>query len=365
MNSFPRIDIKDYPSPTTPLYFIFLAAIGKLLNCKLMCFRIINLMVGITFILFLFYYISKRSNNINAFLFSLCFAFSPYVFGPSIRIATDNFSLLFVLTALYYFDSLDRIEIKRFSKATISSFLSIMTRQISVWLCGLGIFRAIKYEPDIKLKITKILLSLIPLIMLGFILNIWKGLVPQRLQQQHQTTGLFNSSVIFYIISVIGFYGIFFFCWIYESIKKNRIKISDLTIIIISAFIFLSFYRLSPESIDGNWGGVLWRISMKTPEFLSVSLPFWIFFPLGSIIIYTIVRNEINEKNFFISVVLALWIIANLPSRPVFERYYQPFILFILGYSFLDSENKPRYYWYGPLVLLGMFLGADVIRYLI
>jgi hypothetical protein len=138
-----------------------------------------------------------------------------------------------------------------------------------------------------------------------------------------------------------------------------------LPIIIISAFVVLAFYKLSPESIEGTWGGTLWRISMKTPELLSVSLPFWIFFPIGLIIIYIIVRKEIIKKYFFISIILILWIIANLPNKLVFERYYQPFILFILGYSFLDSKNKPLFYWYGPLILLGLFLGVDIIRYII
>jgi len=77
------------------------------------------------------------------------------------------------------FDSKKIISMRRFSGANIFSTLTVLTRQINLWLVGLGLFSSLRYENEpVGLRLKKFILLLIPLLSLLPFFLMWKGLTP-------------------------------------------------------------------------------------------------------------------------------------------------------------------------------------------
>jgi len=363
-NQYPKLDLSNYKSGPTPLYYILMMFFVKVFVCGIIPLRIINLFISVICLMVFFWYLSKKRDLTKALMISFCFALSPYFLGPSIRLATDNMGLLFMFLAMMEFDSKKVISMQRFSGANIFSTLTVLTRQINLWLVGLGLFSSLRYENEpFGLRLKKIILLLIPLLSLLPFFLMWKGLTPPFVQARQQYRALVNLDVIAYSISVLGFYGGFFLPWYLRYFKENSGKLRHVLMILLLSFLFLFIHPVSYSHDAGRWGGVLWSASLYTPNFLSTSLIFWILFPLGCFFFYTIVLSRKTNKDYFIIVSAVLWLIANLHDGLVFERYYSPFLLFFIGYSIKEEKTEPLYYWIGPAVLILCFFVVDLFRF--
>ncbi len=96
------LDFSDYPSAQTPLFHLVMAGWSKLVGFELWRLRLLNVAISYGAALALLRLL-RRTTSLGptpAFALTLAFALSPYVFGASFTLLTDNLAILFALLAL-------------------------------------------------------------------------------------------------------------------------------------------------------------------------------------------------------------------------------------------------------------------------
>jgi 4-amino-4-deoxy-L-arabinose transferase-like glycosyltransferase len=99
----PFPDISDYNSATGPLYHIVLAAGGRLLGLEIHSLRLLNMLFSIIGCIVFYKILRLRSDNhLLSALVSIVFSLSPYFFGSSFRLLTDNFAIMLYFASVYF-----------------------------------------------------------------------------------------------------------------------------------------------------------------------------------------------------------------------------------------------------------------------
>ncbi len=137
-DQLPGVDLVDYPAAQTPLYHLLVALWGQLVGMELWRLRIVGVVASYAAVLVL-YRLLRRHGALDAWPaagLALVFALSPYVFGQSFILGTDNLGLLFCLLAIERFlaFSRDGLRLAPFALACLWLSLALLTRQSYVWL---------------------------------------------------------------------------------------------------------------------------------------------------------------------------------------------------------------------------------------
>jgi len=77
-NQYPKLNLSNYKSGPTPLYYILMMFFVKVFGCGTISLRIINLFISVICLIVFFWYLSKQRDLTKAFMISFCFALSPY-----------------------------------------------------------------------------------------------------------------------------------------------------------------------------------------------------------------------------------------------------------------------------------------------
>ena len=88
-SQWPHMDMRDYPSPQTPLYHIILAAVSQV-NDNLTTLRFVSFAMSLAIILVIEAYLMTRTRPAFAIFFTIFIAISPYFLGVAVRLLTDN-----------------------------------------------------------------------------------------------------------------------------------------------------------------------------------------------------------------------------------------------------------------------------------
>jgi len=363
LDQFPELNLRDYPSATTPLYHILLTLASFIIGNDLIALRIINLVLSLICLLVVYQYLARRGGNWhNAFCFSLIFLVSPYFIRASIMLFTDNVALLFTFLALMMLGTANSSR-RQFFWANVFILSAVLTRQVYAWLIGVAVFVIFQEMVDNKFDFKKVIKSALPVLIptggLFFFVFLWGGLTPLRFQGEHEAFGL-NWDVPVYILSLLGIFGVFLVPWFYRLYKESHKKWNAPIIagLIIAGFIYLLIHPVSnaysPELMRG---GALWLMTTYFPMVLSSSILFWIFFPAGLVLLYLLIQYHFAKQEYLIIVSLFLWLLFSMTSVRTYQRYYEPFLLFVIAYSFVRFSID-RWYEKGGLLLLGAFLLA-------
>lgn len=365
-DDFPAFDLTNYRSATTPLYHIVLALAAQILGLAVVPLRLISAVISLICLLFFYRYLSTRGDNLAALVFAALLLFSPYFIGPAIRLSTDNAALLLAILTIYTMDTMPPIT-RNFWLTNFLTLVTVLTRQIYAWL--LGVY-AIFHLWRSKLRGPKLLRMILPMLLpgggLAYFVFLWKGLTPP-LFAGHFSYGL-NWDVPVYIVSLIGFYALFFSPWLLKIYRHNQ----GLFPIILSMAIAVAYLLLHPVSnaypvADGSIfyrGGALWLIASRLPNIFSSALLFWILFPLGLACLVVMARYLASRQEYLVMICLALWLAANMTNKDTYQKYYEPFLLFFIGYVVVTIKlEREKYAWIGPLILLAGFMGVAATRF--
>jgi len=53
-----------------------------------------------------------------------------------------------------------------------------------------------------------------------------------------------------------------------------------------------------------------------------------------------------------------------MASAKTYQKYYEPFILFSMGYVMVTVKTEgEKYYWMGPTILLVGLIGITIVRF--
>jgi len=338
---FPHIDLVNYSSATTPLYHLLMLVPAALFNSNLIALRVVNALISLicAFVIYLFF--AKLADTRTSFVLACVVIASPYFVGPAIRLSTDNLALLWMVLALLTVYS---------DQSPFFSLLAILTRQFYAWLIGVSVLAQLKQG-----RIRAALLNLIPLAGLAVFVVLWKGLTPPRFASQ-VSHSLINLNVLTYVLSLLGLFGIFFLPSFVGKLRKEPLLIAHCVLLMIGGCVFLWLHPMTGGVISGDQGGALWTAAQRFPALHSSSLLYWGLFPLGIAWLYLMFRHQ---DIVFISV-FVFWLAANLVSDSVYQKYYEPFLLFYLGWFLVKARQ--RYDWVGTAVLAVGLLGLSLYR---
>ena len=324
---FPKFDLENnYSSASTPLPYIILATLGKIIGLNVYSLRLVTLLVSIG-TLYYFYKILTIFNVKNIYQVVLLLLIHPYFIQNSVTLYTPVWGMFFGMTSLYYF--LNNKKKYAYLVSGILAALAVLSRQYYLFLPASYIsylfLRNIKYREK-NLLYALLCISIPQLIYLPVFL-VWGGLVHPDFYKHE--IGLKADNLVFFFV-VIGFY--------YGWAVGKSITVINKKLIYIFVIAFILFLLFTPEWYKHHGysfiTGIIMHISAiidKISGFLSEIFLLFLYFT-GIALVYRkiIERDFSNEKEFIIYFGLIFYIIIMIFNVRSGERFYLAGIPFII-----------------------------------
>jgi hypothetical protein len=370
-----RLDLSDYPSAQTPLYHLVTAGWGEVVGFELWKLRLLNVAISYGMALALLRLLRRATplGGLPAFALTLAFVLSPYVFGASFTLLTDNLAILFGLIALERIHAYAREgSLAAFAVACAAIGAAVMTRQSFLWLVPVAAFFLLL--PPVRAGRVAaggaiLALALVPL---AALVIEWNGLVPPSADPA--SCGLctdrpgvgpdeLSLRTVGFTVALLGMYA----ALVLGPAQWRRLR----SPVARTAGRALAAVRLRPRvppallagavavgvalvllepleymparpGVQGD-AGYLWRLSDELPTVLGSSLLFWLLVPLGAVAGALLVRRA--GWTSLPSVYLGAFLLGTLPVNLVYQKYFDPFMLLaVLLFTRPPDLRRPRDY---------------------
>jgi dolichyl-phosphate-mannose-protein mannosyltransferase len=372
-----RLDFSSYPSAQTPLYHLFTAAWGELVGFDLWKLRLLNVAFSYGAALALVRLLRRATplEPWQAFALTLLFVLSPYFFGASFTLLTDNLAILFALLAL---ERIHRFRadgsLVTFAVACLWIAGAVLTRQSFVWLALVAAWFLVRSTGPLGRRAVGAALLGIALVPLAALVVEWGGLVPPTADPAScglctDRPGVGRDALtlrtVAFTVALLGAYGAVVFGPGLLR-RAGRISMPSLTAPtlvagVAVAIVLLAISPLAYEPImPGQAGdaGYLWKISDRLPVVLGSSLLFWALVPLGCVAAFVLVRRAGRES--LPAVYLAAFLISALPVRLVYQKYFDPFVLLALALLARPPDLRTRWDYAGIAFLCVAFVAYAI-----
>jgi len=370
-----RLDLSDYPSAQTPLYHLVTVAWGEVVGFELWKLRLLNVVISYGMALALLRLLRRATplGGLSAFALTLAFVLSPYVFGASFTLLTDNLAILFGLIALERIHAYAREgSLAAFAVACAAIGAAVMTRQSFLWLVPVAAFFLVL--PPLRAERVAaggamLALALVPL---AALVIEWNGLVPPSADPA--SCGLctdrpgvgpdeLSLRTVAFTVALLGMYS----ALVLGPAQWRRLR-SPVTraagkvlaavrlrprvpaaLLAGAAAVGVALVLLEPleymparPGVQGD-AGYLWRLSDELPTVLGSSLLFWLLVPLGAVAGALLVRRA--GWTSLPSVYLGAFLIGTLPVNLVYQKYFDPFMLLAVAlFARPPDFRRPRDY---------------------
>ena len=364
-----RLDFSDYPSAQTPLFHLVMAGWGKLVGFELWKLRLLNVAISYGAALALLRLLRRATplGQLPAFALTLAFVLSPYFFGASFTLLTDNLAILFALLALERIHSFSRSgSMSAFALACLCIGAAALTRQSFLWLAPVAVFFLLRRSDSLREALAGLGLLLLALVPLGLLVLEWNGLVPPSADPA--SCGLCTDRPGFgrdtltlrtvgFTVALFGLYatlvlGPSALSWLrvpagrlarrpagpptgravaalVTGRSRRRIDLGRMLALAAAAGVVLLLISpleyvpiLPGQPGDAGW---LWKVSDRLPTLLGSSLVFWLLVPVGALAGAVLVWRAGWAS--LSSVVLGAFLLAALPVALVYQKYFDPFML--------------------------------------
>jgi hypothetical protein len=355
-----RLDFSDYPSAQTPLYHLVTAGWGELVGFDLWKLRLLNVAISYGMALALLRLLRRATplDELPAFALTLAFVMSPYVFGASFTLLTDNLAILFGLVALERIHAYARGgSLGAFAAACLAIGAAVLTRQSFLWLVPVAaFFLLVSPLRPARVAAGGALLA-VALVPVAALVIEWNGLVPPSADPA--TCGLCTDRpgvgrdeltlrTIGFSVALLGMYAALVLgpsLWrrlrrlqapvaraARSALTATRVRPRRPTALLAGAAVTgVALLLVSPlEYMPGRPGepgdaGYLWRLSNDVPTVLGSSLLFWLLVPLGAVAAALLARRA--GWTSLPSVYLGAFLIGTLPVNLIYQKYFDPFML--------------------------------------
>lgn len=363
-DAWPKIDISNYRSASTPLSYIFITAVGKVVGFEIWKLRMVSAIA--TFLATnIFYGISRRLKLPHPLLSSYIFLFFPYVFFFGFTLYPVAVGLFFGMWALSYY-LLESPSPSDFLKGSFLAGFAVLCRQsflvIPVGIAVSEVWR--EYRHGIKVPsrqvLTRLLILSIPILMLAPLVIVWGGFTPSvnRASQGGEWFLQFRPQQLNYILMVVGLY------FAYMLVGSNTIRLvkdrSSFLLMIPALLPVLALYPVvfdeSPGRIQHAGGIVIHGLDIIR-NVIGAGAAFvltWGMWIAGLVIVLGMwaARSKVAVNNRLIAIAttfVALMII----SPYAYERYYVLLIpvLILLLHKSLHSRSLLSF-WFVAQVLV-------------
>jgi 4-amino-4-deoxy-L-arabinose transferase-like glycosyltransferase len=368
-----RLDFSSYPSAQTPLFHLVMAAWGKLVGFELWKLRLLNAAISYAAVLALLRLLRRATplEPWQAFAFALLFALSPYFFGASFTLLTDNLAILFALLALLALERIHRFRsdasLATLALACLAIAAAVLTRQSFVWLAPVAAWFLLRSSAPHGRRAAGALLLAAALAPLAALVIEWGGLVPPGADPAScglctDRPGVGRDALtlrtVGFTVAVFGLYAAVVHApALLARVPRLVPSPPELVAALVAALVLLAVSPLAYEPIaPGRAGdaGYLWKASDWVPVVLGSSLLFWLLVPLGCLAIVVLVRRAGREP--LPVVYLAAFLLAALPVRLVYQKYFDPFVLLALALLARPPDLRTRWDYAGIAVLCAGFV---------
>jgi hypothetical protein len=338
------LGFSDYPSAQTPLFHLVMAGWGKLVGFELWKLRLLNVAISYGAALALLRLLrgSTSLGAVPAFALTLAFTLSPYFFGASFTLLTDNLAILFALLALERVHRYARDGTPAaFAAACLWTGAAVLTRQSFLWLVLVaGAFLVLRERWSLARLLagtTALALALAPLAALAIQ---WNGLVPPSADPA--SCGLCTDSPGFgrdaltlrtvgFTVALLGLYAALVFGPGLARRFREAPPRPPWALLGAAAAMGAALLLISPleytrirVGLPGD-AGYLWRVSGHLPTVLGSSLAFWVAVPAGAVASALLARRAGWTSPA--TVYLACFLAVALPVALVYQKYFDPFAL--------------------------------------
>lgn len=332
------LDFSDYPSAQTPLFHLAMAGWGKVVGFELWRLRLLEVAISYGAALALLRLLRRATPllELPAFALTLAFALSPYFFGASFTLLTDNLAILFALLALERVHRYTQSgSMGAFATAALFAGCAVLTRQSFLWLALVAAVFLVLRERSVARLLGGAALLALALAPLGALAIEWNGLVPPSADPAScglctDKPGVGRDSLTLRTVGfTVAVFGIYAATVLGPGVVRRAPRI-DWTLVGLGAAAGVALIVISPleyKPIGPGPGdaGYLWQISKHLPTLLGTSLLFWAAAPLGGVAAAVLARRA--GWSSLASVYLGCFLVVALPVALVYQKYFDPFAL--------------------------------------
>jgi Dolichyl-phosphate-mannose-protein mannosyltransferase len=397
-----RLDFESYPAAQTPLYHLLFAGWGELVGFEPWRLRLLNVLISYGAVLLLFGLLRRRGlGGFQSFALSLLLALSPYFFGASFTLLTDNLALLFGLLAL---DRLDRFgdtaSLGELALGLLALAAAVLTRQSYLWLALVAAFQLVRTPLPARSRAAGAAMAAIALAPMAALVVVWSGLVPPGADPAScglctDRPGVGRDSLtlrtVGFTVALFGLYAVAVFGPALArrlrppasgkaarplrrlSVRPTARDVAgpplalragalapaprQLALPVVAAVALLAISPLAYKPIvPGQAGdaGYLWKVADRFPELFGTLLLFWLLVPLGAVALYLLARRA-GPASLPV-VYFASFLLAALPVGLVYQKYFDPFALLAAALMVQPPDLRERFDYAGIAVAAVAFV---------
>ena len=360
----PTPDLTAYPVPQTPLFHLLFAVVSDTVGMELWLLRLGNAALSFLAVLVLYRILLRRGHDtLPALAMALVFAVSPYFFGISFLLLTDNLAILFIVLGIAALDCwLETRRAAAFAVFCICVAGATLTRQSSAWLALVGVFvlLAVPARPGARLGgAVGVAAALVPL---GALFIAWGALVPNESDARYCAVceGATRSTVsmrpLLFALAVLGVYA----AVLYAPRLLSRPPRPSRALLVragaaaaVGAGLLVLVPMARRNDLDAGW---LWQVSRVGPTVAGTSPLFWIAVPAGCAAAMVLFERARLAGDVLAMAVLTCFL-AYTPAIPlVFQKYVDPFVLLAIALAMRPGDLRTAPELAGAAVLAIVFV---------
>lgn len=368
-HQLPSPDLVRYRAAQTPLFHLLVAAWGKLAGLELWRLRVVEVAISYGVVLVL-YRLLRRYAGLGlwpAAGLAALLGCSPYVFGQSFILVTDNLALLLTLVAVERLLAFERGGgLGAFALACGAIALATLTRQSSGWLAALALLvlalRAPREPRTLLAGAAMVGLALVPL---GALALAWHGLVP--VGSDPTSCGLCSPGAgraggasgsplraPLFALAIVGVYGTLLHGpALLAELRRGGARRWALSAgAALAGALLLLAVPLARHAGDEGW---IWRIARSGPAPLGTSWLLWLLVPLGCALLALLVRRA-GVRSLPV-LLLGCFLLAQLATRLAYQKYFDPLVLLALLLMLRPQDLSGRRVLLGPAAIVLLSAG--------
>jgi len=335
--TWPRVNIANYRSASTPLSYLLMTAFGMLVGFEIWKLRLLSAIA--TFLSAnVFYGICKRSGLPSPLLSSFTFLVFPYIFLFGFTIYPAAIALFFGMSALSHYLRDDATQVDLL-KGSILAGLAVLCRQsLLVIPAGMAIHELWQSYRDGLMTgsgrvIQRLAILTIPLLMYAPLVFVWGGFTPaaNRASAGGEWFLRFTPAHLNYILILVGFY----FLPLLVSSHLRDLPRPGVAILVAGAIV-LSIFLFFPVVLDEHpgqiqyVGGLVARGLQTVKQALGAmsavlaALALWIA-GLAILLREATDRTGDPSRGKLASIAI-IFVVLMIMSPFMYERYYVPLI---------------------------------------
>jgi len=352
---WPRVDWEGSPLAMPPFYHLLHAFLLRHVFGAELPLRLLNWLLASGLLAAAFAVTRRLLPEAQAAWLVAPLLLSSYFLGSAIWLTTDDVALAGATLAvggLAFVPATPARTLRWGLYATVA----VAVRQIHAWLALPLLWIGWAEERERDLRRATAAAALLPLALVGLLMLLWGGLTPPRNLARH-AAGL-NPATFSFVLSLAALFGVFYLPALRGSAAAPAPRDAGLWIAAGAGLVLALIWPTSWQPESGRYGGSLWRLVALAPEVAQRSVALLVLAPLGAVVLRALYRGAVEAGRETQATRLAVaglgWAVAQSVDAQVFQRYYEPLLLILLGWLAALAADPARPRWLiGPALLAG------------